>query len=133
MPNPAYSKRKIDKPFYEGPRSASWVDLDDLTDNQRLKVQLIIDAMDWPQYVFFRYDGKDRSVAPFVVGVSSEGNPLLRGYQVEGESRSGKGWGWRVFQVNKIEDLEICNEYFRKEEFEFDQLYPWIYRVFKTL
>jgi len=79
------------------------------------------------------YDGSDRVVCPFVVGVSMEGNPLMRGYQLEGKSVSGKGEGWRVFQIRKMEMIENYQDFFYPEDFDFNQFYPWIYKVYKML
>lgn len=133
MGNPAYSKRREDPPIWEGPRVAEFWDVTGFDLARQSKVLLLLDAMDWPRLVVFMYDGSDRLVAPFVIGVSSEGNPLLRGYQLEGNSRSGKGEGWRVFQVDKIENLFDHQEFFYPDDFDFDQFYPWIYKVYKML
>jgi hypothetical protein len=133
MPNPAYSKRREHPPIWEGPRVAELWDVTGFDPARQSKVLLLLDAMDWPRLVVFLYDGSDRLVAPFVIGVSSEGNPLLRGYQLEGNSRSGKGEGWRVFQIDKIENLFDHQEYFYPDDFDFDQFYPWIYKVYKML
>ncbi len=133
MPNPAYVKSEPGKWASEGVRVAEEVDLEIFDPDTRSKIQTILDAMDWPQLIVFRYGESDRVVAPFVVGVSSEGNPLMRGYQLEGNSRSGKGAGWRVFQIRKMENVENHQEFFDKEDFDFDEHYPWIYKTFKML
>jgi hypothetical protein len=133
MPNPAYNKRRELPPFWEGPRVAEYWELEGYDPVRTAKIELLLEAMDWPQLVIFLYDGSDRVVAPFVIGVSSEGNPLLRGYQLEGNSRSGKGEGWRIFQIDKIENLANHQDFFYREDFDFDQFYPWIYKVYKML
>lgn len=133
MPNPAYVKSEPGKWAREGVRVAGEADLSSLESESQLKILQIFEAMDWPQLIIFDYDGLDRLVAPFVLGVSSTGNPLLRGYQLEGDSRSGKGEGWRVFQVSKMENLENAWDFFYHEDFDFVQSYPWIYKVFKML
>ncbi len=133
MSNPAYNKRREHPPIWEGPRVAEFWDVTGFDGVRQSKVLLLLDAMDWPRLVVFLYDGSDRLVAPFVIGVSSEGNPLLRGYQLEGNSRSGKGEGWRVFQIDKIEDLFDHQEFFYPDDFDFDGFYPWIYKVYKML
>jgi hypothetical protein len=133
MANPAYSKRREHPPIWEGPRVAEFWDVAGYDSARTSKVLLLLDAMDWPRLVVFLYEGSDRLVAPFVIGVSSEGNPLLRGYQLEGNSRSGKGEGWRVFQIDKIENLFDHQEFFYPDDFDFDQWYPWIYKVYKML
>jgi hypothetical protein len=133
LANPAYSKKRTDDPVWDGPRGVLDADLSALSDESRAKVQIILDCMDWPQLVTFHYGDSDRLVAPFCVGVSSSGNPLLRGYQLEGVSLSGKGAGWRVFQVEKIEAVQSSMDYFSADDFDFDEFYPWIYKVFKML
>lgn len=133
MSNPAYQKRREDLPIWEGPRVAEDWEMAYLSHPDQIKIELILDAMDWPQLIVFMYDGSDRVVAPFVIGVSSEGNPLLRGYQIEGVSRSGKTEGWRVFQISKMENLANHQDYFYPGDFDFDQFYPWIYKVYKML
>jgi len=133
MSYPEWEKRKTDEPIWEGPRVLEEWELGVFDEDTKYKIQTILDAMDWPQLLIFKYGDSDRVVAPFVVGVSSEGNPLLRGYQLEGVSRSGKGEGWRVFQINKIENLENHQDFTIPEDFEFDRAYPWLYKVYKTL
>ncbi|MBU2118679.1 MAG: hypothetical protein KJ954_13915 [Alphaproteobacteria bacterium] len=133
MSNPAYVKSEAGKWAREGVRQALAVDLSELELGARVKIRTIIEAMNWPQLIVFHYGESDRVVAPFVVGVSSDGNPLLRGYQLEGNSRSGKGEGWRVFQMRKMENLENYQEFFNQEDFDFEEFYPWIYKVFKML
>jgi hypothetical protein len=133
MTNPSWGKRKTDEPFWEGPRVAEDIDLSGFSDETQIKIQIILDAMDWPQLIVFNYDGSGRVVAPFVVGVSRDGNPLLRGYQLEGVSRSGKGAGWRVFQIRKMSDLDNYQDFFYKEDFDFDEIYPWTYKVLRML
>lgn len=120
-------------PPYEGVRGAGLEDFRALEPEDINKIEIILEAMDWPQLIVFRYGASDRVVAPFVVGVSSEGNPLMRGYQLEGLSRSGKGEGWRVFQIRKMENIENHQDFFDKDDFDFQQFYPWVYKVFKML
>lgn len=120
-------------PPYEGVRGAETEDIEVLDADSLAKIETILDAMDRPQLIIFHYGESDRVVAPFVAGVSFEGNPLMRGYQLEGESRSGKGAGWRVFQVRKMENVGNHQDFFNKEDFDFDEFYPWIYKVFKML
>lgn len=120
-------------PPYEGVRGAEPEDISGIGPESLIKIETILDAMDWPQIIIFHYCESDRVVAPFVIGVSSEGNPLMRGYQLEGVSKSGKGDGWRVFQIRKMENIENHQDYFNTEDFDFQRHYPWIYKVFKML
>lgn len=133
MPNPAYVK--VDRQIWldAGIRAAEPVDFSNLGVDSQCKIEEILDGMDWQQLMVFRYDGSDRIAAPFIVGVSSEGNPLMRGYQIEGGARSGKKQGWKVWQVGKMENLEIAWDFFEADDFVLDPSYPWIYKVFKML
>jgi hypothetical protein len=133
MPNPAYKKSEPGKWAREGVRGADLVEFNELPGETILKVGTILEAMQWPQLVIFRYDGSDRVVAPFVVGISSVGKPLMRGYQLEGVSRSGKGEGWRVFQIDKMVDPENHQDYFNADDFDFDRSYPWVYKALRML
>jgi hypothetical protein len=133
MTNPAYVKSEPGKWVSEGVRVLEEVDLSGFGSEILSKIQTIFDAMDWPQLIVFNYSGSDRVVAPFVLGVSSEGNPLMRGYQLEGISKSGKGAGWRVFQISKMENVENHQDFFDKDDFGFVEYYPWIYKVYKML
>ena len=118
---------------YEGVRAAELEDVSSLDDDTVSKIQTILDAMYWPQLIGFGYGESDRLVAPFVVGVSREGNPLMRGYQMEGISRSGKGPGWRVFQVKNMDTVQIQGDYFDATDFQFVEYYPWLYKVVRML
>ena len=133
MSNPAYVK--VDPAIWaaEGIRVADLEEIESYDYETQVKIQTIFAAMDWPQLIIFNYDGSDRVVAPFVVGVSSEGNPLMRGYQLEGVSKSGKAEGWRVFQIMKMEKVENHQDFFYPEEFDFNEFYPWTYKVYKML
>lgn len=121
------------RPPYGGVRIAPLPEVYSFSASVQDRVWFILDAMDWPELLVFDYSGFGRVVAPFVVGISSEGNALMRGYQLAGESVGGLGLGWRVFQVRKMENLDVYQEFFDAEDFEFDGFYPWVYRVFKML
>jgi len=122
-----------ESPPYEGARGAEPEDIAQISPESLIKIETILGAMDWPQLIIFRYGDSDRVAAPFVIGISSGGNPLMRAYQLEGISRSGKGEGWRIFQIRKMENVENHQDFFNKEDFDFQRYYPWIHRVFKML
>lgn len=92
-------------------------------------IQTIREAIDTLQAIRFWYNDSERIVEPYVFGVSSEGNPLMRGFQTDGVSLSGKGPGWRVFQVLKMFDVILIGEYFTPNFSEYDPYTPWIYEV----
>ena len=133
MSNPEYNKRKTDEPIWEGPRIVESEDLFAIDDLDKINFEIIFEAMEYKNLIVFEYKESSRVVAPFVLGISSEGNPLVRGYQLEGVSRSGKGAGWRVFQLKEMQEVEKHWDFFIPEEFDFDRIYPWTYKVLKMI
>lgn len=133
MPNPNYVKAKWGAWAQEGIREIFEDELSTYGEAVTEKLRVIHEAMSWEQLIIFNYSGGDRVVAPFVIGASSEGVALMRGYQLEGLSRSGKPVGWRVFKVSEMLHVENHQDYFRAEDFDFKRFYPWIYKVFKML
>jgi hypothetical protein len=133
MAGTGWDKKRTDKPYYLGVRAAGLYELGLLSSVDQDIVDTVLEAMAWGQLIIFRYGDSDRVVAPFVLGASSDWKPLLRGYQLEGSSRSGKGPGWRVFQVEKISLIDNFQDFFDPDEFVFNETYPWTYYVFATL
>jgi hypothetical protein len=133
MAGTGWDKKRTDKPYYLGVRSAELWELGLLSPADQLIVETVLEAMSRCQLIIFRYGASDRVVAPFVLGASSDWKLLLRGYQLEGNSRSGKGPGWRVFQVEKMGLTDNHQDFFYPEEFGFNDVYPWTYYVFATL
>lgn len=102
--------------------------LNEDVDNNR-----IVDAINNREYVYIYYTGDEsnasgyRTIRPFVLGTTSDGNTVLRGWQDKGNSDSflGRGkrnrrrsnheyWndhdgktvpGWRLFRVDRISSL----------------------------
>lgn len=72
----------------------------------------ICDAIRTLAVIEFHYDGRLRIVEPHCHGTSRAGKEVLRGYQVAGESSSGKTLGWRLFEVDKITGLSATGESF---------------------
>lgn len=63
------------------------------------------------------YKDEVRKVEPYLYGISSADKYLLRGYQTKNLSDHLSNPGWRLFDEENIEDIEILNETFiiRKE------------------
>ncbi len=58
------------------------------------------------------YDWSFRTVEPHAYGVGSEGQELLRVYQVGGVSQSNEPIGWKLFRVDEIRSLDVLGETF---------------------
>lgn len=73
---------------------------------------IIREAISKMKRIEFYYDGGLRVVEPHCLGVTTAGNPALRGYQVSGYSVSGKVPDWHLFVLSKISNLSILNDSF---------------------
>jgi len=129
LPRAEWKRKYPDEKTWEGPRIATYEDLKAVDYELMILIGELVDCIERMEEVVFFYGNSDRVVAPFVIGLSSDGNPLMRGYQLEGTSRSGKGSGWRVYQIKLIENLEHNGMFFVPENFGFVAEYPWIYKV----
>lgn len=57
-----------------------------------------------------RYDGFIRVVEVHAVGTTSEGNPVMRAWQVRGGSKSGNTTGWKLLSLEKTWSYCILDE-----------------------
>ena len=71
--------------------------------------EIIREAIENKRMIEFNYKDEVRVVEPYAYGVSSKNNDILRGYQVEGGSSSSSDLGWRLFTVDKIENIIITD------------------------
>ena len=73
----------------------------------------ICDAINSRRILEFDYDGHRRVIHPAAAGPhATTGNPVLRGYQVDGTSSSGVVPDWRLFEIDKIQNLVVLGETF---------------------
>jgi len=76
--------------------------------------QTIINAINNMEVLNFTYKGHPRVVEPHAYGMGSDGDDLLRAYQVGGYSSSGRLPKWRLFEVNKLYNLSPTGEKFNE-------------------
>ena len=62
--------------------------------------------------VEFSYNDLHRIVEPYEVGETKDGNFLLRGYQIDGESLGNRVQGWKLFRLDYISALQDLVEEF---------------------
>jgi hypothetical protein len=72
---------------------------------------LLCAAIAEKRLVAFTLDDLKRIAEPHDYGII-DGERRLFFFQVGGESRSGKGFGWRWGTLSKIEELEVLDETF---------------------
>ena len=72
---------------------------------------IIEEAIENMQLIEFYYDGGIRIVEPHCLGQSTKGNDLVRAFQVEGYSSSGK-MGWKLYDLSNISSINLLDERF---------------------
>lgn len=89
----------------------------------------ICEAIRDRKLIQFQYEGLSRVVEPYCYGIATTGNELVRAYQVEGSSSTGK-LEWKFFDIDKIIDLEVLDESFNVNNSDFKPNDPVILEVF---
>ncbi len=82
-------------------------------------------AMDNHNYIGFNYNSTEgrgehtgvRKAIPFAYGVTKIGNPVLRAFQIEGDTTTDN-MRWKFFRLDRIENLNIWDETFTKEDID---------------
>ena len=70
--------------------------------------ELLIQAITERKVLSFTYKGQHKEVEPFTLGVHKDThNLLLSAFYLDGESDTTDEPDWRLYTVDKIEDLEI--------------------------
>jgi hypothetical protein len=64
----------------------------------------LIQAINTGKVLDIIYGGGRRLIEPFTFGRLLNGKKMLRAFQTEGYSESGKPFGWKLFEFDKIED-----------------------------
>ncbi len=59
------------------------------------------------------YEGGNRIIEPYCLGVAYTNNTLLRAYQTNGYTSSGT-YDWKLFDLKKIKYCEVLNSNFIK-------------------
>jgi len=79
----------------------------------------ICEAIEKRNIIRFYYNGGIRIVEPFCYGIHrNTGNGVLRAYQIDGSSKSGKMKGWEPFEVIKISEIEVTGNQFQGNRIE---------------
>lgn len=80
-----------------------------------------------------QYGGESRIVQPHIYGEDHHGHELLSAYQVSGGSQSGESVGWKLFDLAKVEGLEILSGRFSKPQSEYNPGDATFMRVYSRL
>lgn len=58
------------------------------------------------------YDGHDRVVEPHAYGTTKDGKSVIRAWQTRGGSRSQGTPPWRLFRIDKAQNIHLTDETF---------------------
>ena len=83
-----------------------------------MKAEAIISAIRDRAVLEFVYNGQPRIVEPQTYGISTAGQPILRGYQRGGGSSTGYTRGLRLFEVGKMSKVRLTSERFAQARAE---------------
>jgi predicted DNA-binding transcriptional regulator YafY len=75
---------------------------------------LLIAAIEGRRLVSIWYDPGMRVVEPHALGYGSDGQVLLRAFQVAGASASSQPVHWKLFRLDRIQDAKLSGRSFRK-------------------
>ena len=92
-------------PRNDAPRSAHAMET--LTTGERLVLAIL-----HHQVVRIRYQGRERTVEPHLLGIHEAGEPILVAYQTGGTSGSGDVPGWRSFISTAVDEVELTGQHF---------------------
>lgn len=75
--------------------------------------QVACEALQQGRCLQLQYDGYSRTVEVHAVGVTKDGNPIMRCWQVSGGSQSGERTGWKLFRLDEarggvVSDTASC-------------------------
>lgn len=81
---------------------------------------IIKDAILNQSLIEFLYKDELRVVEPYTFGMNTRGNDVLSAYQIEGGSSSSEDLGWRLFSLNKINNLKLLDTKFSEIRSEYN-------------
>jgi predicted DNA-binding transcriptional regulator YafY len=82
---------------------------------------LLTAAIEGRRLVSIWYDPGVRVIEPHVLGYGSDGQVLLRAFQVAGASASGQPVHWKLFRLDRIRDAKLNGRVFRKPRPEYER------------
>jgi predicted DNA-binding transcriptional regulator YafY len=77
-------------------------------------LSVLIAAIEGRRLVSLWYDPGVRVVEPHALGYGSDGQLLLRAFQVAGASASDQPFHWKLFRLDRMRDARLNGKSFRK-------------------
>jgi predicted DNA-binding transcriptional regulator YafY len=75
------------------------------------------------------YGAGERLIEPHAHGLSKDGNPLLRAYQVSGASDSGEPTNWKLFRMDRVNSVQATDQHFAGPRPDYNPNDPAMMRV----
>jgi hypothetical protein len=72
----------------------------------------ICDAISSRRIIRFYFNGSERTVEPYICGVSRSDKVVLVGFQINERGSGLKRWGWHMFDLAKISYLGVMKREF---------------------
>ena len=72
--------------------------------------EIISEAIHKKVCISLHYDGFDRIVEPHAYGITNDGNEVMRIWQTQGGSNSGKMPPWRLFTVREAKTIKLTEQ-----------------------
>ena len=82
--------------------------------------QNICEAIKNKKIIEFYFKNGTRIAEPYCYGLSKKGKEVLRAYQVGGYSESNNPQGWRLFDLDYIQNLTITDQEFTNNRHEYN-------------
>ena len=84
-------------------------------------LSILITAIKGRRLVSIWYDPGVRVVEPHALGYGSDGQVLLRAFQVAGVSESGQPVNWKLFRLDRIQDAKLSGASFKRPRPEYQR------------
>ena len=84
-------------------------------------LSVLIAAIEGRRLVSVWYDPGVRVVEPHALGYGSDGQLLLRAFQVAGASISDQPFHWKLFRLDRMRDARLNGKSFRKPRPEYQR------------
>jgi predicted DNA-binding transcriptional regulator YafY len=82
---------------------------------------ILVEAIKGRRLVSIWYGPGVRVIEPHALGVGSDGQLLLRAFQVAGASASGQSTHWKLFRLDRIRDAKLNGGSFKKPRPEYQR------------
>lgn len=100
-----------------------------MTTSLEQKKDLLCRAITDKRLVQFKYDGRSRIVEPFCCGATTNGNYVLRGFQIRGSDKT-KPLCWRLYELSEISQMSVTQHGFKGNRQDYNPEDPTITEIF---